>query len=128
MLHDDNPTPRYGFPALSRDPGGDSRTYVTHQTLADARANDGSNFTRIGSGRNEISKSRDPLGIAAIIRMQRDRDFLATIAEWQRASGEDRAYWRRYVRIYIAEERAHQRRCAAALRAAAIRQRRRDAT
>jgi hypothetical protein len=31
---------------------------------------------------------------AALIRSARLRDMLAAIAEWQRASGTDRAYWR----------------------------------
>jgi len=44
--------------------------------------------------------------IAQILRAQRDRDFVATLAEWQRASGTDRVYWCCYVRLAIAEERA----------------------
>ena len=65
--------------------------------------------------------------IAQIIRAQRDRDFVATLAEWQRASGTDRAYWRRYVRLAIAEERARLAKSRAALRAAATRNQRKDA-
>jgi hypothetical protein len=61
--------------------------------------------------------------IAAIIRAQQDRDFLATLAEWQHASGTDRAYWRRYVRLAIAEERVRLARSRAALRTATTRNR-----
>jgi len=54
--------------------------------------------------------------IAQILRAQRDRDFVATLAEWQRASGTDRAYWRRYVRLAIAEDRMIQPRQVARFR------------
>lgn len=51
---------------------------------------------------------------ARIVRRQCHRDMLASIAEWQRASGPDRAYWRRnaqhdlrrFRRHYLEPERA----------------------
>jgi hypothetical protein len=36
----------------------------------------------------------NPFPVKQTIRSQRLRDMLAAIAEWQRASGTDRAYWR----------------------------------
>lgn len=132
MLHDYSSTIGEGrFPALSPNDGGGSHRDVAHHTHAFTSTNDGSNLTEpplSASATCDIPvNARGLWDISAIIRAQTARDFSATIAEWQRASGEDRAYWRKYVKLYIREERAHQAKCAAALRAAAIRQRRRDA-
>lgn len=41
------------------------------------------------------------------MRDVRLRDMLATIAEWQRASDDDRRYWRRLALAAIAEFRRH---------------------
>lgn len=68
--------------------------------------------------------AREFWDIPAIIRAQTARDFLAALEEWQRASGADRAYWRKYVRMHIREERARLAKSRAALHAAATRTRR----
>ena len=54
------------------------------------------------------------LDVAAILRDQRLRDMLSEIEEWRRASGRDRAYYRRlalhdiaeFKRLYVVPERA----------------------
>ncbi len=43
--------------------------------------------------------------MADIIRWQQDRDLLAALAEWQRASGPDRDYWRGLARVLLREDR-----------------------
>ena len=116
MRHDFTSTPYCGLSALSCNHGDDSHISVTHgpQTFAIANLAERTTAKRYSS-----VNTPDPLGIAAIIRAQTARDFLATLAEWQRASGKDRAYWRKYVRMHIAEERARLARSRAALHAAA---------
>ena len=122
VLHDEFSAP-YLLSALSRNPGGGSRATVIHRTQTRAIANQAERQPSAIVTRETSVNVRDSLGIAALIRAQRHRDFTATLAEWQRASGTDRAYWRRYVRLHIAEERARLAKSRAALRFAATRAR-----
>lgn len=43
------------------------------------------------------------------LRDQRLHDLLAAIGEWRDATGKDRAYWRRRVRIALADYRVSAR-------------------
>ena len=49
--------------------------------------------------------ANNPFPVARILRDQRRRDLLASIAEWERASGPDRTYWRRDARHRLREWR-----------------------
>jgi hypothetical protein len=46
-----------------------------------------------------------PSPVARILRDQRRRDMIASIAEWERASGPERVWWRRDARHRLAEWR-----------------------
>lgn len=93
-----------------------------------------SDWFGMGSQRGRVAPPRlDPTGnrpgthrslsdAAAIIRDQRRRDLLASIAEWERASGPDRTYWRRDARHRLAEwRRLHREPERAAFQAAVAR-------
>jgi hypothetical protein len=70
------------------------------------RKGDGGDWVSVGPQRGRVAPPRHdaphdspgthrPLSdAAALIRAARLRDMLAAIAEWQRASGPDRAWWR----------------------------------
>ena len=115
------------FPALSRNPGGGSHADVTHHQPTRAIANQAERQASASATCDIPVNTRSLWDIPAIIRAQTARDFLATLEEWQRASGTDRAYWRRYVRMHIREERARLARSRASLHAAATRTARKDA-
>ena len=115
------------FPALVRNHGGGSHASVIHRRQTRAIANRAEQPPSATVTCDSSVNTPDPLGIAAIIRAQTARDFSAALAEWQRASGEDRAYWRRTLRLYIREERARLAKSRAALIAAATRTARKDA-
>lgn len=97
---------------------------------------DGSDWFGLGSQRGRVAPARHgtPLDrqrthhslsdAAAIIRDQRRRDLLASIAEWERASGPDRVWWRRDARHRLAEwRRLHTQPERAAFQAAVARSR-----
>ncbi len=50
-------------------------------------------------------RNRNARETAALLRAARLRDLLAAIAEWERASGSDRVWWRRDARHRLAEWR-----------------------
>ena len=66
----------------------------------------------------------NPFAVSHVIRDQRRRDMLASIAEWERASGPDRAWWRGQASWLIGQWRClHQAPERAAFQAAVARQR-----
>ena len=78
---------------------------------------DGGDWFGMGPQRRRVASPRDDAphhrqrvvgslsDAAAIIRDQRRRDLLAAIAEWERASGPDRVWWRRDAQHRLAEWR-----------------------
>jgi hypothetical protein len=85
-------------------------------------AADGCTTAICDNGDNNTTAPRNLFPAHALLRSQRLRDLLAAIAEWARASGPDRAWWRRdalwrlaeWRRIYaVPERRAFLAACAA---------------
>jgi hypothetical protein len=83
---------------------GASATSVMSRTQSSASVKLASCTTAIcDSGDNNTTARPNLFPAHALLRAQRLRDLLAAIAEWARASGPDRAWWRR---LYAQPERA----------------------